>query len=70
MDILVKSGRVSKGIAFGFCFGAVPPFFLPFHVFMFMVGGGGGGIWGGTQVIISRSENLYIVYGLSLGHLV
>lgn len=71
MDILVKSGRVSKGLAFGFYFGAVPPFLLPFHVFIFMVGRGGGGvIWGGTQAIISRSENLYIVYGLSLGHLV
>lgn len=26
MGILVKSGRVSKGLAFGFYFGAVPPF--------------------------------------------
>lgn len=38
MDILV-----SKGLAFGFCFGAVPPFLLPFHVFIFMVGGGAVG---------------------------
>lgn len=41
MDILVKSGRFSKELAFGFHLGAVPPFLLLFHVFIFTVGGGG-----------------------------
>lgn len=47
MDILVKSGRFSKweDLAFGFHFGAVPPFLLIFHVFIVTVVGGvvGGG---------------------------
>lgn len=42
MDILVKSGRFSKweDLAFGFHFGAVPPFLLIFHVFIVTVVGG------------------------------
>lgn len=70
MDILVKSGRFSKweDLAFGFHFGAVPPFLLIFHVFIVTVV---GGVMGGedTQAIISRSETLNAVC-LSLGHLV